>query len=165
MRPGRTLGRLSSQVAAVLRGKHKPTFTPWMDNGDFVIILNADKIAVTGNREDEKMYYNFSGYAGGLKETNLRGLMAKHPTRAVELAIKGMLPHNRLGRQMFKKLQRVRGREHPHAAQKPKKLEFDNPPGGVRSSNDRSILRRHRTTQDLDGARAVCTAAAPARSR
>jgi large subunit ribosomal protein L13 len=121
---GQTLGRLSSNVAAILRGKHKPTFTPWMDNGDHVIVLNADKIAVTGNREDKKMYYNFSGYAGGMKETNLRGLMAKHPTRAVELAIKGMLPHNRLGRQMFKKLNVYAGSEHPHAAQKPKKLEF-----------------------------------------
>jgi large subunit ribosomal protein L13 len=121
---GKNLGRLSSQVAAVLRGKHKPTFTPWMDNGDFVIILNADKIAVTGNREDAKMYYNFTGYAGGLKETNLRGLMAKHPTHAVELAIKGMLPHNRLGRQMFKKLHVYAGDEHPHGAQKPKKLEL-----------------------------------------
>jgi large subunit ribosomal protein L13 len=121
---GQNLGRLSSQVAAVLRGKHKPTFTPWLDNGDFVIILNADKIAVTGNREAAKMYYNFTGYAGGLKETNLRGLMAKHPTRAVELAIKGMLPHNRLGRQMFKKLHVYAGDEHPHGAQKPKKLEF-----------------------------------------
>jgi large subunit ribosomal protein L13 len=121
---GQNLGRLSSQVAAVLRGKHKPTFTPWLDNGDFVVIVNADKIAVTGNRADAKMYYNFTGYAGGLKETNLRGLMAKHPTRAVELAIKGMLPHNRLGRQMFKKLHVYAGDEHPHTAQKPKKLEF-----------------------------------------
>jgi large subunit ribosomal protein L13 len=121
---GQNLGRLSSQVAAVLRGKHKPTFTPWLDNGDFVIVLNADQIAVTGNREDAKMYYHFTGYAGGLKETNLRGLMAKHPTRAVELAIKGMLPHNRLGRQMFKKLHVYAGDEHPHAAQKPKKFEL-----------------------------------------
>ncbi len=121
---GQNLGRLSSQVAAVLRGKHKPTFTPWMDNGDFVVIVNADKIAVTGNREDAKLYYNFTGYAGGLKETNLRGLMAKHPTRAVELAIKGMLPRNRLGRQMFKKLHVYAGDVHPHGAQQPKKLEF-----------------------------------------
>jgi large subunit ribosomal protein L13 len=121
---GQNLGRLSSKVAAVLRGKHKPSFTPWMDNGDFVIIINAAQIAVTGNREDAKMYYNFTGYAGGLKETNLRGLMAKHPTRAVELSIKGMLPHNRLGRQMFRKLHVYAGSEHPHLAQKPKKLEI-----------------------------------------
>ncbi len=121
---GQNLGRLSSQVAAVLRGKHKPTFTPWLDNGDFVIVVNAGQIAVTGNREDAKMYYHFTGYAGGLKETNLRGLMAKHPTRAVELAIKGMLPRNRLGRQMFKKLHVYAGDEHPHAAQKPKKLDL-----------------------------------------
>ncbi len=121
---GQNLGRLSSKVAAVLRGKHKPSFTPWLDNGDFVIVLNAEKIAVTGNREDAKMYYRFTGYAGGLKGTNLRGLMTKHPTRAVELAIKGMLPHNRLGRQMVKKLHVYAGDEHPHTAQKPKKLEL-----------------------------------------
>ena len=121
---GQNLGRLSSQVAAVLRGKHKPTFTPWMDNGDHVIVLNADKIAVTGNREDAKMYYHFSGYAGGMKSINLRGQLAVHPERVLIAAIKGMLPHNRLGRQMFKKLKVYAGPEHPHEAQQPKKLEF-----------------------------------------
>ena len=121
---GQNLGRLSSKVAALLRGKHKPDFTPWLDNGDFVIVVNADQVAVTGNRESAKMYYRFTGYAGGLKETNLRGLLATHPERALELSIKGMLPHNRLGRQMFKKLHVYAGGEHPHAAQKPKKLDL-----------------------------------------
>jgi len=116
---GQTLGRLSSKVAAVLRGKHKPTFTPWLDNGDFVVIINADQIAVTGNRENAKMYYRFTGYAGGLKETNLRGLMATHPERALELSIKGMLPHNRLGRELARHVRIYPGAEHPHEAQNP----------------------------------------------
>ncbi len=121
---GQTLGRLSSQVAAVLRGKNKPTFTPHIDTGDFVIIVNADKIEVTGKRADDKMYYRFSGYPGGLKSINLRGQLATHPERVLIDSIKGMLPHNRLGRAMFKKLKVYVGPEHPHAAQNPKKLEF-----------------------------------------
>ncbi|MFN8596865.1 MAG: 50S ribosomal protein L13 [Anaerolineae bacterium] len=121
---GQNLGRLSSQVAAVLRGKHKPTFTPHMDTGDFVIIVNAEKIEVTGKRADDKMYYRFSGYPGGMKSINLRGQLATHPERVLIESIKGMLPHNRLGRAMFKKLKVYAGPEHPHAAQNPKKLEF-----------------------------------------
>ncbi len=121
---GQNLGRLSSQVAAVLRGKHKPTFTPHMDTGDFVIIVNAEKIEVTGKRADDKMYYRFSGYPGGMKSINLRGQLATHPERVLIDSIKGMLPHNRLGRAMFKKLKVYAGPEHPHAAQNPKKLEF-----------------------------------------
>ncbi len=121
---GQTLGRLSSQVAAVLRGKHKPTFTPHMDTGDFVVIVNAEKVAVTGNRAEDKMYYHFSGYAGGMKSINLRGQLAVHPERVLTAAIKGMLPHNRLGRKMFKKLKVYAGPDHPHAAQQPKKLEI-----------------------------------------
>jgi len=121
---GQTLGRLSSQVAAILRGKHKPTFTPHMDTGDFVVIVNADKVAVTGKRAEDKMYYHYSGYAGGMKSINLRGQLAVHPERVLIAAIKGMLPHNRLGRQMFKKLKVYAGPEHPHEAQQPKKLEF-----------------------------------------
>ena len=121
---GQNLGRLSSQIAAVLRGKHKPTFTPHMDTGDFVIIVNADKIEVTGKRADDKMYYRFSGYPGGMKSINLRGQLATHPERVLIESIKGMLPHNRLGRAMFKKLKVYAGPEHPHAAQNPKKLEF-----------------------------------------
>ena len=121
---GQNLGRLSSQIAAVLRGKHKPTFTPHMDTGDFVIIVNADKIEVTGKRADDKMYYRFAGYPGGMKSINLRGQLATHPERVLIESIKGMLPHNRLGRAMFKKLKVYAGPEHPHAAQNPKKLEF-----------------------------------------
>ncbi len=121
---GQTLGRLSSKIAAVLRGKHKTIFTPWMDVGDFVIIVNAAKINVTGKRLDDKMYYNYSGYPGGMKSVNLRRQMAEHPERALITAIKGMLPHNRLGRQMFKKLNVYAGPDHPHAAQQPKKLEL-----------------------------------------
>lgn len=121
---GQNLGRLSSQVAAVLRGKNKPTFTPHIDTGDFVIIVNAEKIEVTGKRADDKMYYRFSGYPGGMKSINLRGQLATHPERVLTEAIKGMLPHNRLGRAMFKKLKVYAGPEHPHAAQNPKKLEF-----------------------------------------
>ncbi len=121
---GQNLGRLSSQVAAVLRGKNKPTFTPHIDTGDFVIIVNAEKIEVTGKRADDKMYYRFSGYPGGLKSINLRGQLATHPERVLIDSIKGMLPHNRLGRAMFKKLKVYVGPEHPHAAQNPKKLEF-----------------------------------------
>ena len=121
---GQTLGRLSSHVAAILRGKHKPTFTPHMDTGDFVVIVNAEKVAVTGKRAEDKMYSHFSGYAGGMKSINLRGQLAVHPERVLIAAIKGMLPHNRLGRQMFKKLKVYAGPEHPHEAQQPKKLEF-----------------------------------------
>jgi large subunit ribosomal protein L13 len=121
---GQNLGRLSSQVAAVLRGKNKPTFTPHMDTGDFVIIVNAEKIEVTGKRADDKMYYRFSGYPGGMKSINLRGQLATHPERVLIASIKGMLPHNRLGRAMFKKLKVYAGPDHPHAAQNPKKLEF-----------------------------------------
>lgn len=121
---GQNLGRLSSQVAAILRGKHKPMFSPHLDTGDFVIIVNADKVEVTGKRLDDKLYYHFSGYPGGLKKTTLRTQLATHPERVLADAIKGMLPHNRLGRKMFKKLKVYAGPDHPHAAQQPKKLEL-----------------------------------------
>jgi large subunit ribosomal protein L13 len=121
---GQTLGRLSSKVAAMLRGKHKPTFTPWLDTGDYVIIINAEKIKVTGNREAAKMYYRYSGYPGGMKSINLHDQLAKHPERVLIAAIKGMLPHNRLGRKMIKKLKIYAGAEHPHGAQQPKPLEL-----------------------------------------
>ena len=118
------LGRLAVEAAKLLRGKHKPTFTPHMDTGDFVVIINAEKVAVTGKRAEDKMYYHFSGYAGGMKSINLRGQLAVHPERVLAAAIKGMLPHNRLGRQMFKKLKVYAGPDHPHEAQQPKKLEL-----------------------------------------
>ena len=119
-----TLGRLSSQVAAVLRGKHKPTYTPNIDTGDYVIVINADKIKVTGKKMDQKIYYSHSDYVGGMKETTLKEMMAKKPERVIELAVKGMLPKGPLGREMFKKLHVYAGPEHEQAAQKPEVLEF-----------------------------------------
>ena len=119
-----TLGRLASEVAKVLREKNKPIFTPHMDTGDFVIIVNAEKVKVTGRKLDQKIYYHHSGYVGGLKETTLREMMAKKPERVVELAVKGMLPKGPLGRQMYKKLHVYVGHEHQHAAQKPEVLTF-----------------------------------------
>lgn len=119
-----TLGRLASEVAKVLRGKNKAIFTPHMDTGDFVIVVNADKVKVTGRKLDQKIYYRHSGYVGGMRETTLREMMAKKPERVVELAVKGMLPKGPLGRQMYTKLHVYAGVEHPHAAQKPEVLTF-----------------------------------------
>jgi large subunit ribosomal protein L13 len=119
---GQTLGRLASRVATVLRGKHKPIYSPSVDAGDHVIVINADKIHVTGRKLDQKIYYRYSGYPGGLKETTLRNLLDKRPTRVIRLAVRGMLPKNRLGRQMLKKLKIYAGPDHPHAAQQPKPL-------------------------------------------
>ena len=121
---GYTLGRLAANVAAVLRGKNKPTFTPSLDTGDYVIIVNADKVKVTGKKLDQKIYFNHSDYVGGMKETTLRELMAKKPERAVELAVKGMLPKGPLGREMMTKLHVYAGPEHNHQAQQPKELEI-----------------------------------------
>lgn len=121
---GMTLGRVASKVAPILRGTHKPYFTPHLDTGDYVVVVNADKIRVTGKRMDQKIYYRHSGYPGGLKSMTLREMMAKHPNRALKLAIKGMLPKGPLGRQMFKKLKIYAGAEHPHQAQQPDVLEL-----------------------------------------
>ena len=121
---GYTLGRLASEVAKVLRGKNKPTYTPSMDTGDYVIVVNAEKITVTGKKLDDKVYYNHSGWVGGLKETTLREMLAKHPERVIEHAVKGMLPKGPLGRQMYTKLFVYAGPDHKHAAQKPETLEF-----------------------------------------
>ncbi len=121
---GYTLGRLSSEIAKVLRGKNKPTFTPHIDTGDYVIVINAEKIKVTGKKLDQKIYYNHSEYVGGMKETTLKELMAKKPAKAVELAVKGMLPKGPLGREMYTKLHVYAGPEHDHAAQKPEVLTF-----------------------------------------
>ena len=121
---GQTLGRLAARVAAVLRGKHKPGFSPSVDCGDYVIVINADKIHVTGNKLDDKMYYRHSGFPGGLTELTLREQMKRYPTRPVELAVKGMLPKNKLGRRMIKKLKIYQGTEHPHQAQQPVPLEI-----------------------------------------
>ena len=121
---GCTLGRLASGVASVLRGKSKPQFTPHVDTGDYVIIVNADKIKVTGKKMDQKIYYNHSDYVGGMKETTLKEMMAKKPEKVVELAVKGMLPKGPLGREMYTKLFVYAGPEHKHEAQKPETLTF-----------------------------------------
>ena len=121
---GYTLGRLASEVAKVLRGKNKPVFTPHVDTGDYVIVVNADKIKVTGKKLDQKIYYHHSDYVGGMKETTLREMLAKKPEKVVELAVKGMLPKGPLGREMFTKLHVYAGTEHPHAAQQPEALTF-----------------------------------------
>ena len=121
---GCTLGRLASGVASVLRGKNKPQFTPHVDTGDYVIVVNADKIKVTGKKMAQKIYYNHSDYVGGMKETTLKELMAKKPEKVVELAVKGMLPKGPLGREMYTKLFVYAGPEHKHAAQKPEVLTF-----------------------------------------
>ena len=120
----KTLGRLAAEVAKVLRGKNKPIFTPHMDTGDNVIVINASKIKVTGKKLDQKIYYHHSEYVGGMKETTLREKMAKKPEQVIELAVKGMLPKGPLGRQMFNKLHVYAGSEHAHAAQKPEVLTF-----------------------------------------
>ena len=121
---GITLGRLASEVAKVLRGKNKPTFTPHVDTGDYVIVVNAEKIAVTGKKMDQKIYYSHSDYVGGLKSATLKEMLAKHPERVIEHAVKGMLPKGPLGRQMYTKLFVYAGPDHKHAAQKPEVLTF-----------------------------------------
>ena len=121
---GKTLGRLSTEVAKVLRGKNKAIYTPHIDTGDYVIVINAAQVKVTGKKLDQKVYYHHSDYVGGMKETTLREMMAKKPEQVIEFAVKGMLPKGPLGREMFTKLHVYAGAEHPHAAQKPETLEF-----------------------------------------
>lgn len=116
---GKTLGRLASEVAKLLRGKHKPTYTPFMDTGDYVIVINASKMVLTGKKLEQKVYRYHTGFAGGLKEVSYKNMMEKNPDKALEIAVKGMLPKNALGRQMFRKLKVYAGAEHDHAAQKP----------------------------------------------
>ncbi len=122
---GKTLGRLATKVATILKGKHKATYTPHVDCGDYVIIVNADKVVLTGNKLNDKMYYNHSGYVGGLRERNAKTMIDKYPEEMVERAIKGMLPKGRLGRQMYTKLFVYAGPEHKHEAQKPVELKVD----------------------------------------
>jgi large subunit ribosomal protein L13 len=119
-----TLGRLASQIAHLLRGKHKPMFSPHMDVGDYVIVINCDKVRVTGRKLDQKNYYWHSGYPGGLRSRTLREQMDRYPERVIEAAVRGMLPKNKLGRQMIKKMKVYKGDSHPHAAQKPKMYEL-----------------------------------------
>ncbi len=121
---GQTLGRLATRVATILRGKHKPGFSPSVDCGDYVIVINADKIHVTGRRMDQNTYYRHSGYPGGLSEISLRDQLEQFPTRPIEAAVRGMLPKNKLGRKVFKKLKVYAGEEHPHQAQQPVPLEL-----------------------------------------
>ena len=120
-----TLGRLASEVAQILRGKNKPTYTPHLDTGDFVVVINAEKVRVSGNKSTDKLYRRHSGRPGGMKTETFAHLQARLPERIVEVAIKGMLPHNALGRQMFRKLKVYRGSEHPHTAQQPQPLALD----------------------------------------
>ena len=121
---GKTLGRLSSELARRLRGKHKPVFTPHVDTGDYIVVINAEKVAVTGKKLQDKMYYRFTGYIGNMKSENLSQALAAHPERVIETAVKGMLPKNPLGRAMFKKLKVYKGSEHPHTAQQPQALDI-----------------------------------------
>jgi large subunit ribosomal protein L13 len=122
---GKILGRLATEVAVVLRGKHKAIYTPSMDTGDYVIVINADKVVVTGGKESKKIYYHHSGYPGGLKETSYEEKFARHPEQVVIHAVRGMLPKNRLGRAMLQKLHVYSGSEHPHEAQKPEPLDLE----------------------------------------
>lgn len=126
---GKTLGRLATTVAATLRGKHKPMYTPHIDTGDFVVVINADKVKVTGNKETQKFYYRHSDYPGGLKTTSLKDMRARYPERIIEAAVRGMLPGSTLGRQQLKKLKVYAGTSHPHEAQNPMPLELDDTAG------------------------------------
>ena len=121
---GKTLGRLASEIARRLRGKHKAVYTPHVDTGDYIVVINAEKVRVTGNKAKDKMYYKHSGYLGGLKEINFEDLIQKAPERVIETAVKGMLPKNPLGRAMFRKLKVYAGAQHKHAAQQPQVLEI-----------------------------------------
>ncbi|HPF74936.1 MAG: 50S ribosomal protein L13 [Lysobacteraceae bacterium] len=121
---GKTLGRLSTELARRLRGKHKPVYTPHVDTGDYLVVINAEKIAVTGKKLSDKLYHRFTGYIGNLKTENLATVLDKHPERAIEIAVKGMLPKNPLGRAMYRKLKVYAGPNHPHTAQQPQALEI-----------------------------------------
>lgn len=120
---GQNLGRFATQITSMLLGKDKPTYTPGVDTGDYVVVINAERITVTGNKLDDKIYYRHSGYPGGIKQINLRDQLKKHPDRVIRQAVWGMLPHNRLGRKLMKKLKIYAGPEHPHEAQHPKLVE------------------------------------------
>ncbi len=121
---GKTLGRLCSELASRLRGKHKPEFTPHVDTGDYLVVINAEKVAVTGKKLDDKMYHRFTGYIGNMKSETLSQVLARKPERVIEIGVKGMLPKNPLGRAMFRKLKVYKGSEHPHVAQQPQVLDL-----------------------------------------
>ena len=120
----KVLGRLAAEIARRLKGKHKPEYTPHMDTGDYIVVVNAEKVAVTGNKYNDKIYYHHTGFPGGIKSTNFRGMIENHPTRVIEKAVKGMLPRNKLGRAMLAKLKIYAGEEHNHHAQQPKPLDI-----------------------------------------
>ena len=120
----KTLGRLATELARRLRGKHKPVYTPHVDTGDYIVVINAEKIAVTGRKMTDKTYHHVTGYIGNIKSISLRDMLASHPERAIEIAVKGMLPKNTLGRAMYRKLKVYKGSEHPHAAQQPQTLDI-----------------------------------------
>ncbi|MBW8009802.1 MAG: 50S ribosomal protein L13 [Chloroflexi bacterium] len=122
---GQNLGRLASKIAPIIIGKHKPTYTPGVDGGDFVVVVNCERITVTGKKLDEKFYYHHTGYIGGIKKINLRDQLAKHPDRVIRRAVWGMIPHNKIGRKIIKKLKVYAGPDHPHGAQMPKPLEWN----------------------------------------
>lgn len=121
---GKTLGRLCTEVAHRLRGKHKPVFTPHVDTGDYIVVINADKVAVTGKKMSDKVYHKYTGYIGNMKTISFKDMLAKHPERVIEMGVKGMLPKNPLGRAMYRKLKVYSGTEHPHTAQQPQVLEI-----------------------------------------
>ncbi len=121
----KTLGRLASEIAKRLRGKHKPVYTPHVDTGDYIVVVNAEKVKVTGNKAKDKIYYSHSGYPGGIKEITFEKMLARKPERVIEMAVKGMLPKNPLGRAMYRKLKVYAGAEHPHTAQQPQQLDLD----------------------------------------
>ena len=122
---GKTLGRLATEIARRLRGKHKAIYTPHVDTGDYIVVINAEKVRVSGNKANDKMYYRHSGYMGGLKETNFNDMIERSPGRVIEIAVKGMLPRNPLGREMYRKLKVYAGPQHQHAAQQPQPLELN----------------------------------------
>ncbi|MBC8100561.1 MAG: 50S ribosomal protein L13 [Armatimonadetes bacterium] len=126
---GQTLGRVASRIAPILRGKHKPTYSPHLDSGDYVVVINCDKLVVTGNRLEDKIYYHYTGFHGGMKSITLRDQLDRHPDRVIQAAIVGMLPRGRLGRAMIDKLRIYVGAEHPHATQNPQPLKFLPKPG------------------------------------
>ena len=121
---GVTLGRLATQIATIIRGKHKAMYTPHLDTGDYVVVINAEKVNVTGKKEEQKRYHRHSGYPGGYRSTSLSDMLSKHPERVIEAAVRGMIPHSNLGRDQFKKLRVFAGTTHPHAAQKPEPLKL-----------------------------------------
>jgi len=130
---GQTLGRLASRIAQILRGKHKPIYTPYLDTGDHVLVVNAEKVRLTGKKIDQKRYYRHTGYPGGLKETPIRRLLETHPERVIEFAVRGMMPKGKLGRAMTRKLRVYAGSEHPHAAQQPVSIDLNAWPPQIQS--------------------------------